>query len=149
NSKGSMYLVRGFDLHGCMRLRSRDLHEFFEIVAEGGSEALPVNVNYFIYNRGKDGSRRQPNGLIPVTGAYPYFTAYYQSVKNVAPPGKPPQPIRDPKEHLLDLDPIRQAPDSVLTNLKGFTAADREDLKTFQQIASPESPVPQGSGLIP
>lgn len=133
-NKGANYLVRGFDSHGCMRFRGRDLHELFAIVMQGGSEALPVSVNYFVYNRGADGYRGRQNGLFPTIGAYPIFSRYYQSVKNIAPPGQPPMPHRDPKEHLLDLNPVTSSPIPVLMKLNGFTEEDRQDLSTFDRM---------------
>jgi hypothetical protein len=132
-NKGGQYLVRGFDSHGCMRLREKDLNEFYTIVKKGGSEELPVNVNYFIYNRGSDGHREEQYGELAAIGAYPIFGNYYQSVTNF---GTADHPImrRDPKEHLEEMGKIYRSPDPVLAQLTGLTEEQKQDLIQFEDM---------------
>jgi hypothetical protein len=60
--------VRGFDSHGCMRLRDKDLRELYQIVSKGPEEQLSVNIDFFVPEK----------NLHP----YPEFTEYFKSVKN-------------------------------------------------------------------
>ncbi len=38
--------VRGFDSHGCMRLREMDLLAFHDLIMFGGAKQIPITVNY-------------------------------------------------------------------------------------------------------
>lgn len=40
--------IRGFDSHGCMRVREKDLMELYAILMGGASKKIPVNVSYEI-----------------------------------------------------------------------------------------------------
>src|SRR5262249_2841803 len=141
----------GFDSHACMRLRERDLYELFHILMKGGSEKLPLNVNYFIYNLGANGKRERVNGLLPTVGAYPPFVYYYQAVKNFAEPGEPPITKRDPKENLLYLDALRGSPEPILMKTRGFDEGDRKILKTYDLmvagVAFAKQPPPLKAGM--
>ena len=130
-SKGSDFLVRGFDSHGCMRLRQKDLMEYYTIVMNGGSDVLPVNVDYFIFKRLElsAGARDLMYGFLEVEHPYPLNDEYYQRVKNFAAKGQTPRYERDPKENLPIMEKVSGVPD--LTHLKGFTADDMLDLKIF------------------
>ena len=131
---GPNYLVRSFDSHGCMRMREKDLKELFTIVEKGGSDVLPVNVGYFVYNRGADGKREEANGLLPTVGAYPLFTQYYQRVQNFAKAGETPEARRDAKEHLLITEKVYQSPDSSIEQLSDFTPDKMKELAAYDQM---------------
>ena len=134
--RGGSYLVRGFDSHGCMRLRSKDLTEFFTIVMNGASDAVPVNVSYFIYNRDgvSGGDRNRAYGLLWANHPYPLNEAYFQEVTNTAPPGQPPQYGRDPKEHLVLMNEASGKPN--FTHLEDFSADQENDLAAFEAMGA-------------
>ncbi len=137
-NKGGNYLVRGFDSHGCMRLRQKDLREFYKIVMNGASEELPVNVSYFVTFENSAngpiifGSESDTSAEKSLTEVHPYplNLAYYQRVQNVAGPGEPPRPGRDPVEGLVLLEKVySNAPP--LSRLVGIDGDDMTDLNDF------------------
>jgi hypothetical protein len=60
--------VRGFDSHGCMRLRNKDLRELFQIVTKGSLEEMPLQVGFSVSEKNDH--------------PYPQFTEYYKAIKN-------------------------------------------------------------------
>jgi hypothetical protein len=132
NSRGPNYLVRGFDSHGCMRLREKDLTELFTIVMKSAGTHVPVEVNYFILKRDPSGEPAEYNAALGyMSEQHPYPTRIdgYERVENFAPPGRPPEARRDPVEHLIILEDARGQPD--LSGLTGFDANDRDDLQEY------------------
>ena len=135
HGKGANFLIRGYDSHGCMRLRLKDLTEFFNIVMRGGSRALPVNVDYFVFRKNPDGSVDTSFDPENISNPYPLRMDGYKQVQNFAEPGQPPQAKRDdPPEQLLILQDVPGVPD--LSNLDGFNADDVTDLQTFMDLAN-------------
>jgi hypothetical protein len=67
--------VRGFDSHGCMRLREKDLTELFLIVTRTDLDETPLAV-----------FKSLPDGL---NHPYPLHTQYYKRIKNFGTPEKP------------------------------------------------------------
>lgn len=41
-------MLRGFDSHGCMRLREKDLFELSTVLFKGGQRRIPLDVDYFL-----------------------------------------------------------------------------------------------------
>lgn len=135
NGEGKNFLVRGFDSHGCMRLRYQDLIEFFTIVMDGGSDSLPLSVNYFLTGAPSDS---YPPGwtFLNVAEPYPLRLDGYKRVKNFSPPGQPPSYQRDENEHLVILEDAPGLPD--LNRLNGFSELDKTYLKLFNlRIGAP------------
>ena len=130
---GPNYLVRGFESHGCMRLRQKDLAEFHTIVMNGELDALPVNVSLFANEIGNlGGVSPLGGGLLPEVHPYPYSLANYQSVENFAVAGAPPMSERDPVEHLRILQTTPGQPN--FATLTGFNAEDEIELNAFLGI---------------
>jgi hypothetical protein len=135
DGKGANFLIRGFDSHGCMRLRLKDLTEFFDVVIRGGSRALPVTVDYFVFKKNADGSLDTSFDPENISNPYPLRMDGYKQVQNFADPGQPPQAQRDDtEEQLLILQDVPGVPD--LSNLDGFSADDATDLQTFMSLAN-------------
>ncbi len=42
------YMLRGFDSHGCMRLREKDLYEVYGILMNESESTIPINISYHI-----------------------------------------------------------------------------------------------------
>lgn len=132
NKRGPNYLVRGLESHACMRLRLKDLTEFFTIVMKGADEKLPVNVDYFVWNRNQFGERDQKQGEITQIHPYPLESNSYMTIKNFAGPGQKPIAQRDPEEHLLIMERVNHAPN--LKHLGEFNADDITDMKVFDGL---------------
>lgn len=81
-------MVRGFDSHGCMRLREADLKILYTILASGGSKRMPVDVLTTL-PQGED-------------HPYPKRDDGYQRVVNCARPGEAPRMCPDPHHHDLN-----------------------------------------------
>ncbi len=129
-SLGPNYLIRGFDSHGCMRLRLKDLREFFTIVEQGGSDALPVNVDYFVWEKDQTGTRTWNPANI--SHPYPLRVDGYMAVENFADQGQKPKYERDPKEHLVVLENTAGEPD--LRHLVGMNGDEATDLHEFDDM---------------
>lgn len=70
--KGPNYLLRGIESHACMRLRYKDLREMFNIVKFGGSEDIPMNVNFLLWKMDPRTGRPDPKlGQEPALHPYP------------------------------------------------------------------------------
>lgn len=99
---GPNYLVRGYDSHGCMRLRQKDLSEMANILFNGSKPSIPVNVTLFMKNSaqyadlGTNSAADSKEGIIRQVHPYPYNMKYYQRVKNFDGTYK-----RDAEEHLV------------------------------------------------
>jgi len=63
-------LVRGFDSHGCMRLRDKDLYEFYVIVMNQFDDFIPVY--FYQYEESKN----------ELPHPYPMTDEYYNRIKN-------------------------------------------------------------------
>jgi hypothetical protein len=104
----------------------------------GGSEELPVNVSYFVTFEDSAngpiifGSEADTSAEKSLTEVHPYplNLAYYQQVQNVAGPGKPPRPGRDPVEGLVILEKVYSS-QPPLTHLVGIDGDDMRDLNDF------------------
>jgi hypothetical protein len=107
-TKGLDYLVRGFESHGCMRLRSKDLMEFFEIVEKGADDKVPVNVDYHVWNRNAQGVRDSQAGGADIDVAYPVNKYSFMKVTYFK---DAPYTRRDEVEHLLEMDSEQGQPD--------------------------------------
>lgn len=62
------HMVRGFDSHGCMRLREKDLYELYSIARNSGQRYTPVDISNWL-------------PALP-DHPYPLNDAYYKTVKN-------------------------------------------------------------------
>jgi hypothetical protein len=108
---GLNYLVRGFESHGCMRMREKDLLEFFTIVMNGADDKLPVNVDNHVWNLGADGTRNDARaGAADIASIYPFNTSSFMRVTYFP---EPPHWQRDdiPNEHLVIMDRAAGQPD--------------------------------------
>jgi hypothetical protein len=144
---GPQYLIRGFDSHGCMRLRLKDLKEFFDIVENGDSEALPVDVDYFVSNRDTAGQPDHTWNPINAVSPYPLREDGYMQVKNFAAPGAPPMAQRDTSDPtdphpLIILENVSGTP--YFTQLDGFDGNDSEILSQFEAAIAKRS-IPSAS----
>lgn len=133
NTKGGNYLVRGFESHGCMRMRQKDLMEFFTIVMKAGDKQLPVNVDYFVWNTDANGQRQESLGQVSSIHPYPVVGANYMTIQNFG-TAKRPVAKRDDEEHLLIMDEVNHAPD--LSHLSGFSADDLTSWKEFAGLTT-------------
>jgi hypothetical protein len=140
-TRGPNYLVRGFESHGCMRLRKKDLMEMFTIVEQGGLEEIPVNVDLFAFNIGASEVATVGENIPTELHPYPLTRSVYERVKNMAAPGQPPEAARDPVEHLVILEDAPGQPD--FTKLTGFSADELTDLKIFDGITEALPPPPK------
>ncbi|MGZ3728284.1 MAG: L,D-transpeptidase [Bdellovibrionota bacterium] len=105
---GLNYLVRGFESHGCMRMREKDLMEFFAIVMNGADDKLPVTVDNHVPARNAQGVRDDAAGFSNETVAYP---ANSQSFMRVTRFPQAPHFMRDDVEHLVLMDRANGQPD--------------------------------------
>lgn len=105
---GLNYLVRGFESHGCMRMREKDLLEFFTIVEKGADDKLPVNVDNHVFNRNEQGVRDPAAGVASIAHAYPVNTESYMRVTYFQ---QAPHYQRDSVEHLVMMDRAQGQPD--------------------------------------
>lgn len=128
--QGGNYLVRGFESHGCMRLRQKDLMQFFTIVEKGADARLPVNVDYFVWNRNEWGDRDQSQGQVKEIHPYPLENSYMR-IKNFARPGQTPVGRRD-GENLYIMEQVNQEPN--LSKLRDFNADDVKDDSVFDGL---------------
>jgi hypothetical protein len=110
NQYGLNYLQRGFESHGCMRMRDKDLSELFTIVMKGGSDKLPVTVDTHVWNKNAEGVRDASAGAADIVTAYPVETDSYMRVTYFP---EAPHYKRDdiPNEHLVMMDRARGQPD--------------------------------------
>jgi hypothetical protein len=131
-NRGGNYLVRGFESHGCMRLREKDLKEFFNIVEQGALDEIPVNVGLLAFNIGSDEMPAVQDGVPSELNPYPMTVSSYEEVKNFAAPGEKPFAQRDLEEHLVILQDAAGQPD--FSGLVGFSADEISDLKAFEGI---------------
>lgn len=137
---GPNYLVRGFDSHGCMRLRQKDLHELFDVVMESPGDSVPVDIDYYVYYRDANMDRNESEGQMKQVHPYPLRQDSYQRVKNFAAPGEAPLAKRDPKENLVILEAASGKPD--FSQLVGFDASDITDLSVFDGFVEQLSTTP-------
>lgn len=122
--KGPNYLVRGFDSHGCMRLRQRDLRELYAIVKYQKDASIPVEVNYFVWSDSFDQSENLNEHQVSQLHPYPFRTDGYMTVSS---------PLRrDPKEHLVVMNDHKGQPD--LSGLRSFTADDSAGIAELNQL---------------
>ena len=105
---GLNYLVRGFESHGCMRMREKDLMEFFTIVMNGADEKIPVDVDNRIPKRNELGQRDRQLGPSNLSHVYPVNTGSYVRVTRFP---TPPFFRRDDVEHLVIMDRASGQPD--------------------------------------
>lgn len=136
-AKGGGYLVRGFDSHGCMRLRLRDLTQLYTILKGQPDSRVPVTVEYFVWKRNDDGVRDRAQGQIQEIHPYPMRRKSYLGVTNFG-TEKNPQAKRDPKEHLLIMGRVHQPPP--LSELRDFSADDVTDLVEFDGLSRDLNP---------
>jgi hypothetical protein len=106
---GLNYLQRGFESHGCMRMREKDLMEFFAIVMQGGSLRLPVDVDYHVAARNAQGLRVKANGITLETISYPLENDSFMRVTRF--PYAPFYQRTNDKEHLVIMDRSSGQPD--------------------------------------
>jgi hypothetical protein len=106
-SRGGNYLVRGFESHGCMRLREGDLAEMTAIVMGGPDPGTPVNVNLVT-----------PEHL-GATHPYPMRRNGYQRIKYFENPGQAEHFKRDGVEHLKIMEDVPGRPP--LRSVQGVT----------------------------
>lgn len=114
--KGPNFLVRGFESHGCIRLRQQDLREAYEIVSRSRGDFTPIDIDFFV------------GGFHP----YPVSSNSYQTVKNFSPPGQAPSYQRDSKYNLVILERVASAPD--FSSLTGFDGDSLRDLGVFEGL---------------
>jgi hypothetical protein len=119
---GLNYLQRGFESHGCMRMREKDLMEFFAIVMNGADDKIPVDVDNHVPARNAQGLRVKGNGLSDEVIAYPAEDDSYVRVTRF-----PTAPFfqRDSVEHLVIMDRANGQPemrklDDMLVNASDF-----------------------------
>jgi hypothetical protein len=132
SQKGPNYLLRGFESHGCMRLRLKDLSEFFNIVEHSADRRIPVDIDFFVWNRGPSGERDSAQGEVAQIHPYPLEDKSYMRVENFAQPGQPPVYQRDDQEHLIIMERVNHAPP--LKGIKGFSADDLTEMSKFDGL---------------
>ncbi len=97
---------RGFFSRGCLRIRQKDLQLLYEIVANGGSESIPLNIRY---NVTKDNTMTGEVDL--EDNPYPMTNYMYDRVKNF---GTNESPFHQRADHsLIILERINSAPPSI------------------------------------
>jgi hypothetical protein len=106
---GLNYLQRGFESHGCMRMREKDLMEFFAIVMQGGNLKVPVDVDYHVAAKNASGVRTKANGNTLETTAYPLENESFMRVTRF--PYPPFYQRTNDKEHLVIMDRSSGQPD--------------------------------------
>lgn len=122
-SAGPNYLVRGYDSHGCMRLRQKDLSEMANILFNGSKDSIPVNVTLFMKNSaqyanlGTNPVADSAEGIIRQVHPYPYNMKFYQRVKNFNGTYQ-----RDAEEHLVITEKAAGIVD--ITKLTAFSVDD-------------------------
>ena len=131
--KGQNYLLRGFESRACMRMRGKDLMQFFTIVEHSADAKIPVQVNYFASNIGDDQEPDASLGQVAAIHPYPLESDSYQTVTNMAGPGEKPRSGRDSVEHLLIMNQVKHAPD--LSHLANFDVNDTTDMKVFDGLS--------------
>lgn len=106
---GLNYLQRGFESHGCMRMREKDLMEFFAIVMQGGNLKVPVDVDYHVPARNAQGLRVRANGNTQELISYPLENDSFMRVTRF--PYPPYYERTNDKEHLVIMDRASGQPD--------------------------------------
>jgi hypothetical protein len=105
---GLNFLRRGFESHGCMRLREKDLLQFFAIMTQGGDDQIPVTVQNYVWNINDQGVRDSSLGAAPYVHTYPFNMESFERVKYFP---DAPHYQRDPVENLIILEVAQGQPD--------------------------------------
>lgn len=110
---GPNYILRGFDSHGCMRFRLKDLTLLINIAKFSSLEETPVVVDYFIWNHDDLGNSVRSWNPINVLHPYPLRNDGYMGIKRfpVIDPAVEKPYHRDPKEKLTIMDNYQPLPD--------------------------------------
>ncbi len=130
-TKGPNYLQRGFESHGCMRMRLKDLKQLFTIVEKSADTRLPVDVEYHIRHRAKFGKRFMITRFLRDIHPYPLEDDSYMRIKNFG-TIKHPVTKRD-GEHLLVMQRVAGAPD--LSGLGHFSVDSATNMLVFSGLS--------------
>jgi hypothetical protein len=127
-------LLRGFESHGCMRLREKDLNELYAIVAFGGSPTIQVDVTLELEESDDHPYKHRDDG--------------YVAVRNCAKAGQKPRSCRDEHGLTITHDVQGRPPFEKLVGFDGDDMTPAE-LARFEQgpAESREEPAPQGGSL--
>jgi hypothetical protein len=120
--------IRGFDSHGCIRLREKDLMEVFNIMSFGPQNSLALSIVYLI----------EPTPEHP----YPLSENSYKSVTNYGTPERP-AVLRD-KDDLVVMDVVN-APVPYEQLLPDTDPRTRKINKKFTEDGTGSGPTPSAS----